>query len=430
MKMCSPKLLSLNTYHYRRGGSEAVYFKHDTLFQQLGWETAVFAMNHPNNEPSPWKEFFADASEFDGDHSASEKLRMAGKVIYSLEARKKLKRLLSVFHPDVAHAHLVYHHLSPSVLALLHGRGVPTVMTAHDLKVACPAYKMLNKTGVCEKCKSGNLLHVALNRCIKNSLLLSLLIMLESSIHRLLGIYSKSLDRIVVPSTFYRDKFMEWGWPSEKLVYIPNFIQANTYQTQYEPGDYFLYFGRLAPEKGLHTLIRAAISAGVNLRIAGTGPIKDELTNLADGTAISFLGHLDGDSLWRQVRGARAVVIPSEWYENAPMSVLESYATGKIVIGARIGGIPEMLIDGKTGYTFESGDVEHLAGVLQQVNVLPKSTIKNMGEQAREYVSSTFTENRYVAETLTLYDSLGVKSNASYLNQAGLSGNARPHQPI
>jgi glycosyltransferase involved in cell wall biosynthesis len=407
-------LLQLNTYHYRRGGSDAVYFEHDALFRQLGWETAVFAMHHPDNEPSPWSEFFVDELEFGSDYSGWQKIRMAGKVIYSLEARDKLDRLLRVFRPDIAHAHCIYHHLSPSVLVLLHRRGIPTVMTAHDLKLACPAYKMLNRHGVCERCKGGNLLHLVAHRCIHDSLSVSSLVMVESAIHKSLGLYRNNLDRIVVPSQFFREKLMEWGWPGERLVYIPNFVRAEHYTPRYRPGDYLLYFGRLAPEKGVDTLIRAALRVGARLRIAGTGPYEDELKRLANGAGnIEFLGYCTQDKLAPEVQGARAIVLPSQWYENAPMSMLEAYAQGKAVIGARIGGIPEMLIEGETGFLFASGDVDQLTAVLEKTLGLPNTTLEQMGRRAREYVATTFTSQRYTADMVQLYRSLGVETRAA-----------------
>jgi hypothetical protein len=135
----SQKLLSLNTFHYRRGGSEAVFFDHNELFEKLGWDVAVFAQHHPLNDPSPWSEYFSDEMEFSDARGLKEKIHMAGKFIYSFEAKHKLEKLLDKFQPDIAHGHLLYHHLTPSVLSLLHQRGIPTVMTAHDLKLACPA---------------------------------------------------------------------------------------------------------------------------------------------------------------------------------------------------------------------------------------------------------------------------------------------------
>ena len=403
------KLLSLNTYHYRRGGADAVFLDHNELFRNLGWETAVFSMQHPKNEPSPWAEYFVDELEFGRSYNPWQKLVMASKVIYSFEARKKLGRLLDKFIPDVAHAHCVYHHLSPSVLGLLHERDIPTVMTAHDLKLACPAYKMLNRDGICERCKHGNLLNVAIHRCVQDSLTISALVAVESTTHKLLGLYRHNLDKIVTPSRFFRAKLTEWGWPEEKLAYIPNFVRAEEYTPQFSPGDYFLYFGRLAPEKGIDTLIAAANQANVKLRIAGTGPDENRLKALASTSEnIEFMGYCSGEKLKTLLREARAIVLPSQWYENAPMSILEAYASGKPVIGAKIGGIPEMLEDGKTGSLFESGNVEELAAHLTHIHKLSDSRIIEMGQQARARVTEDYSPNRYTQDMLLLYQSLGV----------------------
>jgi glycosyltransferase involved in cell wall biosynthesis len=406
-----PRLLSLNTYHYRRGGSDVVFLEHDAMFRAQGWDTAVMAMHHPKNAPSPWSTFFVDEIEFGHEYGALDKLAMAGKVIYSYEAKRKISSLLDTFPADVAHVHCIYHHLSPSVLVELKQRGIPTVMTAHDLKLACPAYKMLNRSGVCEKCRSGNLLHLVKNRCIRDSLQVSGLIMLESAIHKSLGLYRRNLDRVVAPSQFYKRKLMEWGWPESQLVYIPNYVDATAYQPRYQPGDYYFYFGRLAMEKGVATLIRAAARAKVKLRIAGTGPEGDALKLLAAETGgdVEFLGFVSGEPLWTLVREARAMVLPSEWYENAPMSLLEAYACGKPVIGARIGGIPEIVLQGETGSLYESGNVADLAEQLCGFRDMPNDEVEAMGARAREYVSQTFTAERYLNEMLALYANLGVR---------------------
>lgn len=404
-----PRLLSLNTYNYRRGGSDVVFLEHDAMFRAQGWDTAVMAMHHPKNELSPWSAYFADEIEFGHEYGALDKLAMAGKVIYSLEAKRKLSALLNAFPADVAHAHCIYHHLSPAVLVELKRRGIPTVMTAHDLKLTCPSYKMLNRGGLCEKCRSGNLLHLVANRCIRDSLPVSALIMLESAVHKSLGLYRRNLDRVVAPSQFYKRKLMEWDWPEQQLTYIPNYVDATAYTPHYEPGNYFFYFGRLAMEKGVSTLIRAAAQAKVKLRIAGTGPEGDALKALAGevGGDIEFLGFVSGEPLWKLVREARAMALPSEWYENAPMSVLEAYASGTPVIGARIGGIPEMVLEGETGALFESGNVDELVGQLCRFAAMPDSAVAEMGRAARAYVARTFTSDRYLNEMMALYASLG-----------------------
>lgn len=410
-----PRLISLNTYNYRRGGSDVVFLEHDAMFRALGWQTAVMAMHHPRNKPSPWSPFFVDEIEFGHEYNALNKLAMAGKVIYSLEAKRKVAALLDQFPADVAHAHCIYHHLSPSVLGELKRRGIPTVMTAHDLKLACPAYKMLNRSGICEKCRHGNLLHLVANRCIRDSLPVSALIMIESAVHKSLHLYKNNLDKVVTPSQFYKQKLIEWGWPERQLAYIPNYVDATAYTPHPHPGDYFFYFGRMALEKGLATLIRAAAKARVKLRVAGTGPEQEALRSLASevGGDIEFLGFVSGEPLWELVRNSRTIVLPSEWYENAPMSVLEAYACGKPVIGARIGGIPEMINEGETGALFESRNVEDLAALLRRFADMPDTRISDMGAAARSHVCRTYTAERYLRDMLALYASLGVRVTQS-----------------
>ena len=356
----SKSILSINTYNYRRGGSDVVFFEHDAMFRALGWRTAVMTMQHPSNKASLWSKYFADEIEFGHEYGLLDKLAMAGKIIYSKEAKQKLSALLDMFPADVAHLHCIYHHLSPSVLVELKQRDIPTVMTAHDLKLACPNYKMVNRTGICERCKNGNFVNIIRYRCVRDSFPVSASIALESVIHKATGIYRKNLDRIVAPSMFMKDKLVDWGWDASRIVHIPNYVNASNFSPKYKPGSYFVYFGRLQLDKGIATAVKAAIRANINLHVVGTGPDDAFIKHLAENyrDKVIFHGYLHGESLSRIIGNARAAILPSEIYENAPLSVLEAYATGKPVIGANIGGIPELIRDGETGALFKSGDVE------------------------------------------------------------------------
>ena len=404
------RLLSLNSYHYRRGGSDAVYFDHAKLFDDLGWENAFFSMHHPKNVESPWSKYFVEELELAHDYNFLQKINMSMKAVYSLEAQRNLRKVIEAFQPTIAHAHCIYHHLSPSVMPVLKKAGIPIVLTAHDLKIACPAYKMMNSGGICERCKSGNYLHMLKHKCLHNSLAVSGLVMVEAYFNRMLKSYRNNLSSIVTPSRFFKDKLVEWGWPEEMILYVPNFIHYDGYVPDYQPGEYFLFFGRLAEEKGADTLIRASAKNGTKVVFAGTGPEEENLHKLAAdlNANVEFKGFCSGDSLHDLVRGSRSVILASQWYENAPISILEAYAFGKTVIGANIGGIPEMIVDGETGFLFESGSVDQLAEKMQEVTDLDDTRLIEMGKFAREYVEKTYSKEQYVDKTVALYQSLGV----------------------
>lgn len=403
-------LLSINNYHYYRGGAETVFLEHNRMFADAGWRVVPFAMRHPRNLPSPWERFFVDEIEFGSDYSLADKLRRVPKVIYSLEARRRLDALIAEVRPAIAHAHNIYHHISPSILGLLKSRGVPTVMTLHDLKIACPAYNMLAADGICERCRGGRIHNVLVHRCIKGSAALSGVVLLETVLHRLLGSYRRDVSRFVVPSRFYIDKFVDWGYPRTMFTHVPNFVDVGSFAPRPQPGRAFVYFGRLSPEKGIATLVRAAGLARVSLVLIGTGPQLESLQRLAQevGADVTFAGYQTGDALRALVADARAVVLPSEWYENAPMSVLEAYALGKPVIGARIGGIPELVRERATGFTFESGNAPDLARVLTSMADLEDAAVAALGRAGRTWVEQDFTAPMYLARMMSVYGSLGV----------------------
>jgi glycosyltransferase involved in cell wall biosynthesis len=415
-------LLSINNYHYYRGGAETVFLEHNRMFAAAGWTVVPFAMTHARNLLTPWSRHFVDEVEFGEHYSLAQRLVRVPKVIYSLEARRKLAALIDQTRPDIAHAHNIYHHISPSILGLLKARRVPTVLTLHDLKVACPAYNMLARDGICERCRGGRLHNVLVHRCIKGSTALSAIVMVEAILHSMLGSYRRCVDRFVVPSRFYIDKLTEWGMPRALFTHVPNFVDARRFVPRYAPGREFLFFGRVSPEKGVGTLIRAAALARVPVAVVGTGGALQQARDIAAATGanVTFHGYLTGDALKDAVRAARAVVLPSEWYENAPMSVLEAYALGKPVIGARIGGIPELVREHETGLGFTSGNAESLAEALRAVADAPDAQVEALGRQGRQWVERDFSSDAYQARILEVYRGLGVAAPALAAVPAGV----------
>jgi glycosyltransferase involved in cell wall biosynthesis len=405
-------LLAINNYYYPRGGAEVLFLEHNRMFETIGWQVVPFAMRHPNNLPTPWSEYFADEIEFGEDYGVAAKLVRAPRVVYSLQARQRMRDLLDVVRPHVAHAHNVYHHLSPSVLPLLKERGIPLVMTLHDLKLACPAYTMMLGGQPCERCRGGKLFNVALNRCIKGSLALSSLVMVEAYVHRALRLYEANVERFVVPSRFLLEKLVDWGFARERFVHIPNFVDLERFKPASGGGHRrFVYCGRLDRLKGVETLLRAAAAARQPLTIAGSGPDEARLRGVAEqtGSDVIFTGHLGKDALLGLIQDARAVVVPSEVPENAPLAVLEAYAAGRPVIGAANAGIPELIREDETGVLFPTGDVAALADTLARFAALPESRIAAMGAAGRAWVEKDFSPSVYLQRQLDLYDSLGVR---------------------
>ncbi|MGB6537602.1 MAG: glycosyltransferase family 4 protein [Xanthobacteraceae bacterium] len=404
-------LLAINNYYYRRGGAEVLFLEHNRMFEAAGWQVVPFAMRHSKNLASPWADYFPDEIEFGSDYGIAGKLMRAPRVIYSSQARRQMKRLLNEVRPSIAHAHNIYHHLSPSVLPLLKERGVPVVMTLHDLKLACPAYTMMSHGKPCERCRGGRIYNVAVNRCIKGSLALSSLVMIEAYVHSALGLYADNVARFVVPSRFLLEKLVQWGWSRERFVHIPNFVDIDRFKPGKAAGRRFVYCGRLDELKGIETLVRAAALARQPLTIIGNGPLEERLRALSAelGTDVHFPGYLTKDALVAAIGQARAVVVPSECHENAPLALLEAYAAGRPVIGSRIAGIPELVREDETGMLYPAGDVAALADTLARAAALPDARISAMGASARAWVERDFNAAVYIERQLALYDSLGVR---------------------
>lgn len=404
-----PTLVTLNNYHYRRGGADVLFLEHNELLAARGWRVVPFSMRHPRNLPSEWERYFVDEIELGSAYGPLEKAQKAVKAMYSFEARRKLAALLDEVAPALCHAHNVYHHLSPAVLSVVKARGVPLVMTLHDLKLACPAYSMLSGGAVCERCKGGKLYRVAVHRCMKGSVALSAWAMAESYLHAALRSYTANVDAFVVPSRFFVRKFAEWGFDTQRFVHVPNFVDVEHAVPRFEPGKRFVYVGRLSREKGLVTLVRAAAAARVGITLVGTGPEAADLRTLAAslGADIELLGFLSGAALHEAIRAARAVVLPSECYENAPLAVLEAYALGKPAIGSSLGGIPELVRDGETGHVFEAGSVERLAAALRLVADAGDAAVAAMGRAGRELVEREYSPERYLERIAGVYRSLG-----------------------
>lgn len=406
------RVLQINKFHYLRAGAESYYFGLSDLLRSHGHQVGHFSMAHPENLATPYAKYFVSNVDYEVG-SAWQQLRNAAGIVYSFEARRKLAQLLDDEPFDLTHLHNFHHQISMSILPVLKKRGLAVVYTTHDLKPVCPNYRMLTHDGVCERCRGGKYYYATLHRCTKGSYLKSAVNTVEMYFQHWRGYYDL-IDLFITPSAFYRDKFVEFGLPAERVVHVPNFVHVDEFEPQYDPGEYLLYMGRLSAEKGLGTLVEAMVAVPeARLRIAGAGDYGPQVRREIGERGlknVALLGRKEGDDLRRLLRNCLAVVLPSEWYENGPMSVIEAYATGKPVVGARIGGIPEMVLEGETGYLFEYGDSDDLARAIRTLWER-KADVADMGRRCRRRAEEEYDVSRHYERIMEIYERV--------LNKAG-----------
>jgi len=392
------KILLVNKFYYPRGGDCIYTIELEKLLKQKGHEVAVFSMQHPENLPSAYSQYFPSETIFSLSNTkgiVESFLRPFG----TLEVKQKFTALLDTFHPDVVHLNNIHTQLSPLLAEMAHKRGVKVVWTLHDYKLLCPRYDCLqNGTQPCEQCFT-DITQVLRNKCMKNSLLASVIAYAEARkwSKEKLNVYT---DVFICPSRFMKDKMLQGGFEAAKLHTLCNFIDIEkTERDTYDKDQYYCFVGRLSHEKGVETLVRAASQLPYKLKIVGGGPLLDKLQALSKGkSTIEFVGQQPWSEVKEIVSKARFSVIPSEWYENNPLSVIEALCLGTPVLGARTGGIPELIEEGKTGLLFEPKNSDDLKLKIQEMFLL-KIDYKVVAENSQ----LRFSSEQYYDALLKLY---------------------------
>lgn len=418
------RVLLVNKFHYRKGGSETYYFAVADALKELGHEVHFFAMEDENNLPCEDSDLFVPNRDYNGPTSPVAKASAALSIIYSQESKRRFQTLCERVRPDVVHMNLVHRQITLSILdaSYIRESHVPVLWTAHDYIGVCPSYTMLDGAGnVCDACLPGRFSNCLRRRCVKGSAAKSGLGAVEGEFLKLTHAYRK-IDRIICPSKFLMGKMVEGGFPPEQLVWMPNFITRETADAidgvagSASDAPYFIYFGRLSAEKGVEVLIKAFAEAvselpiGWRLKIVGTGPEEERLRAFAEKSpasqAIDFLGFKTGDELRSLIKGARWSVVPSTWRENMPYSIVESLAAGTPVIGSEIGGISELVQDDKTGFIFSPGDTDGLSGRLVTSASVSAGRRTRMGDACRSFVREVCDQGDYMTHLVNLYQSL------------------------
>lgn len=359
------RILLVNKFYYPRGGDCVVVLNTEAMLRDNGMEAEVFAMEYPQNLTARYQPLFPAQVEF--SVGVGNKLRAMKRTLGMGDVKAQFEAVLDEFKPDVVHLHNIHSYLSPVVGEIAHKRGIRVVWTLHDYKLLCPRYDCLLDGKPCERCFAGAKRNVITHKCMKGSLPASAVAWIEA-IKWNRATLERNTDVFVCPSEFMASKMRQGGFDPAKIKVLNNFldpVKLERYQsidiaaTQRE--DYYCYVGRLSHEKGVEDLLQVAARLPYRLKVAGGGPLEDDLRKkYADSPNIEFLGMLDAQGVVNVLTGAKLSVIPSQWYENNPLSVVESLCAGTPVAGAQIGGIPE-LIDSSNGVTFQSFNQEALS---------------------------------------------------------------------
>lgn len=409
------KILLINNFHYRKGGSEAVYFNTAELLLKYGHEVIFFSYKREENVPCKQMVYFVKQGG---------KVQQILSYFYNIKAAKNLERLVENEQPDIAHVHLFWGGISPSIFRVLQKHHIPLVHTAHDYRMVCPAYTFKDGTGkTCESCKQWNYYECIKKRCSKGSLLLSTMMAMEMYIRQLFHSPTKNISGFIFVSHFSEQKHIKHhlSFKETKHIVLYNYTNPLLSPDINKKGDYFLFYGRLSFEKGIPTLLKVfARHPDWNLKVVGTGPLENQLKNeytKKENVSVSkqhencyenieFLGYRFGNTLAELVRNARYVCVPSEWYENNPMTIVESYSLGTPVIGANIGGIPEIIEEEKTGLLFKSGDADDLEKVVMKaINVSTENYIE-MCENSYHFYENHFSAGSHYDKLLNFYEDI------------------------
>lgn len=364
------KILIINKFLYQNGGSETYIFKIGKKLQEMGNEVQYFGMEHEKRVVGNHAESYTGNIDF---HTGKlKKIFYPFKIIYSLEARKKIAAVLVDFQPDIIHLNNFNFQLTPSILYEIRSfekrtkKKIRIVYTAHDSQLVCPNHLMQNPITKerCKKCLEGSIMSCVKGRCIHGSAIKSILGAFEHEFYKRLKTY-RMIDKIICPSNFLKECLKTDKILSDRLVVLHNFVDVELEDRRMNKENYVLYFGRYSQEKGIETLLNIILDLPeIPFVFVGNGPLKNKIemyTNIEDK------GFLHGKELYRVIQHARLSIFPSECYENCPFSVMESIICKTPVLGAEVGGVPELIESGYTGELFSCGDKEQLKDKIQKL---------------------------------------------------------------
>ncbi len=413
------KIVFCNKFYFLNGGTERYISELMSELSLMGHTAVPFSVRYAGSWESPYSKYFlpppgsADQARFETIRLTPVSLiRHLDRSVYSFEARNYLSRLLDeTGGADIAYLLNIYNYMSPSIIHTFRQRGIPVALMLGDYHLLCPAIIFLRDGRPCTLCIGGAYRHGFRHRCVKHSYPASAVRVLSMYIQKWLKLYHL-VDAFVVPCRFMESKLVEGGFPADRIHVLPwPGLPAPREQAD-RRGDYILFFGRVAYDKGLDTLIEAyqQIAPDVDLVLIGKDydGEKERLQSLIlpeYTRRIQFVGFMDGQELSRWIAGALFAVVPSRWYDNAPLSIYESFSHETPVVAANIGGIPEQVEEGVTGRLFSPDSVDELKEVLRWM-LSDRERLREMGKAGKDFVARWCTMEGHAGRLVELFERL------------------------
>lgn len=412
------KILLVHKFWRKVGGAEVYFQDVARILRKEGHDVKIYSTDY-NAEgsqdvfPKDENVIFGYAADY-LQGSLLSKIRNVPEVIYSKKNKEHFRTVLKSFQPDIVHVFAIYITITPSILDACREENTPVVMSCNDYKHICPNYRLFHHGKICNDCKGGKFYKAVLNNCCKHSLAVSLISAAEAYVHDFKDVWKKNVHTFLFESKFMMDKTEEfWGSAAARLSFLGKPFNATLHQPLYSDKNYLLYIGRLSDEKGVDILVKAMKQVPeAKLLIAGDGNYRPEIEQVIESERInnvSLLGSKWGSDLEELLLNCRFVVVPSLWYENFPYVMMEAYSRGKAVIGSDMGGIPEYIEEGKTGFVFPSRDPASLAQHISDLWNNPEKA-RQMGKNAKEFADREFNDQSFYLRLSAIYQKATGKS--------------------
>lgn len=384
------RILLIHNSYQQFGGEDVVFSQEQELLKHAGHQVLTYCRSN--------REIVR--------YSALQRVALVKRMAWARDTRREIANLLRTQKPDLVHVHNTFLIISPSVYSACQEAHIPVVQTLHNYRLFCPSADFFRHGHTCEDCLKHTLWHGILHGCYRDSRAETSAVALMLTVHRRLSTWTEKVNYFIALSAFSRQKFIEGGVPAEKVAVKPNFVYSDP-GCRVGAGDYALFIGRLSPEKGVFTLLRAwqQIQKHIPLRIVGDGPLRGSLESRARQMGlcdVRFLGQLPHDKVSAALKGARCLVFTSEWYETFGMAMIEAFACGVPVIASRLGVMQEIVGDGRTGLHFKPGDPEDLAAKVEWAWTHPDQ-MGAMGRAARAEYEAKYTPERNYHMLMDIY---------------------------